>query len=93
MVDVGVLHRLGDSTCERQPEVSRVRRLDRYQASLLYLTTRSLDVIQVGSRSTSVLHSHAKRINLLDESSYFAALGLDEGKRAFEPMARRFQDG
>lgn len=48
------------------------------------------------SRSVSVLHTHSKTINLLDAyvtSGYFAALELDEGNKAFEPMARRFQDG
>jgi Pleckstrin homology domain len=50
----------------------------------------------LSSRSTSVLHSRAKTINLLDAyvtSGYFAALELNEGSKAFEPMARRFQDG
>lgn len=48
------------------------------------------------SRSHSVLHRHAKTINLLDAyvtSGYFAALELDEGNKIFEPIPRRFQDG
>jgi Pleckstrin homology domain len=48
------------------------------------------------SQPASILHSHAKTINLLDAyvtSGYFAALELDEGNKLFEPKARRFQDG
>ncbi|KAG8829407.1 hypothetical protein FRC17_006633 [Serendipita sp. 399] len=46
--------------------------------------------------SPRALHSHAKTINLLDAfvtSGHFAALELDEGNSAFEPVPRRFQDG
>jgi hypothetical protein len=49
-----------------------------------------------GTRSLSMLHSHAKTINLLDAyvtSGYFAALELDEGNKMFQPTARRYQDG
>lgn len=48
------------------------------------------------SQPASILHTHAKTINLLDAyvtSGYFAALELDEGNKLFEPTARRFQDG
>jgi len=48
------------------------------------------------SRPASILHSHAKTINLLDAyvtSGYFAAIQLDEGNKLFEPVPKRFQDG
>jgi hypothetical protein len=80
--------------------VSRVHRLDRYliidRHYYFVLVHGHLMRFKLSSRSTSILHSHAKTINLLDAyvtSGYFAALELDEGRKAFEPMARRFQDG